>query len=203
MGRTILYIIVAYLSGDILYANLFGKLFGVRERYEESADKNPGTANAYTYGGFWCGTMTLICELAKGAVPVFLFIRSSAGIHTWALPIVLAAPVIGHIFPVFHKFHGGKGIAVTFGVLVGLLPYAKPLLIFAAAFIFLSVCVIVSPHYYRTIASYLVSVALMLLMNVEAEVCIGFVAVAALVCLRMVMSREEKEKLEVRLLWMR
>lgn len=202
MGRTIIYILIGYLSGNILYANVFGNIFGVRERYAESADKNPGTSNAYKYGGFWCGTLTLVFELMKGALPVLLYVRTG-GLNGWGLPLVMAAPVLGHIFPIFHEFHGGKGIAVTFGVLAGLIPYAMPLLLFAAAFIFLSVIVKVSPHYYRTIAAYLLGVVLMLVRRVVPHVFVGFLVISGLVCLRMAMSREEKESLEVKLLWMR
>lgn len=202
MGRTLIYILIGYLSGNVLYANVFGNIFGVRERYAESADKNPGTTNAFKYGGFWCGTLTLLFELMKGALPVLFYVRTG-GLNGWGLPLVMAAPVLGHILPIFHEFHGGKGIAVTFGVLAGLIPYIRPLLLFAAAFIFLSVIVKVSPHYYRTIAAYLLSVALMLVRRPVPNVFVGFLAIAALVCLRMALSREEKESLEVKLLWMR
>lgn len=203
MGRTVIFILIGYLSGNVLYANVFGNIFGVRERYAESTDKNPGTANAYKYGGFWCGTLTLLFELVKGALPVYFYVRTSGGLNGWGLPLVMAAPVLGHIFPVFHEFHGGKGIAVTFGCLVGLIPYIRPLLVFAASFIFLSVIVKVYPHYYRTIAAYLLSVVLMLARRPVPNVFVGFLVIAGLVCLRMAMSREEKESLEVKLLWMR
>ena len=68
---------------------------------------------------------------------------------------VIAAPVIGHIFPIFFRFRGGKGIAVTFGCLLGLLPSWQPLAWLAAFFIFFSVVVRITPHYYRTLITYL------------------------------------------------
>lgn len=202
MGKTFLYILVAYLSGSVLYANVFGELFGVRDKYADKPDKNPGVANAYSCGGFWCGTLTLIFDFAKAAVPVYLFTHT-AGVESWGLPLMLAAPVAGHILPIFYGFHGGKGIAATFGSLAGLFPYILPLLLFAASFIFLSVVVKVSPHYYRTIAAYLMAVGLMLICRVPAGVLMGFLIVTALVCGRMALSREEKAKFEVKLLWMR
>lgn len=203
MGKTILYILIAYLSGSVLYANVFGDLFGVRERYAESADKNPGTTNAFTYGGFWCGVLTLVFELAKGAVPVYLFLRSGGSAHGPELFLVLAAPVVGHVLPIFYGFHGGKGIAVTFGSLLGLFPYLRPVLIFAAVFVFLSVVVKISPHFYRTIASYVMTCAMMLPARIDPTVHLSFLFMAAIVCLRMYLGHEEKERLEVKLLWMR
>ncbi len=202
MGKTALCILIAYLSGSVLYANIFGDLFGVRERYAESADKNPGVSNAYTYGGFWCGTLTLIFEVAKGALPV-LFLRNVPGFLSWGFPLLVAAPVVGHILPVFYGFRGGKGIAVTFGSLAGLLPYFRPLLLLAAAFIFFSVCVRIFPHYYRTVASYLTAAAMMLTTHISSGVCVSFLLITGLVCLRLYLGHEEKERFEVKLLWKR
>lgn len=202
MGKTILYILVAYLSGSVLYANVFGELFGVRDKYAEKPDKNPGAANAYSCGGFWCGTLTLIFDFAKGAAPVYFFTRT-AGVASWGLPLMLAAPVAGHIFPIFYGFHGGKGIAATFGALAGLLPDLLPVLLFAVSFIFLSVIVKVSPHYYRTIAAYLMTLGLMPVRHVPSGIFVGFLMITALVCAKLALSREEKSKFEVKLLWTR
>lgn len=202
MLRCALYILVAYLSGSVLYANVFGTLFGVREKYDAMPDANPGVANAYLCGGFWCGTLALLGDLAKAAVPVYLFTHLGP-LPGWALPLLLAAPVVGHILPVFYGFHGGKGIAATFGALLGLFPDLPPFMLFAASFIFLSVVVRVSPHYYRTIAAYLLCAALMLLWHIAAGPLLGYLLITAAVCARMALSREQKPKCEVNLLWRR
>ena len=54
MSRTLCYIIIGYLSGSILYARVFEKLFHKENMIEGSKDRNPGTANAFMRGGFWC-----------------------------------------------------------------------------------------------------------------------------------------------------
>lgn len=92
----------------------------------DSCDKNPGTFNAYQYGGFLCGTLTLCGDLLKGFLPVFLYHGGSVSAADAGLAFVMAAPVYGHVLPVFHKLQGGKGIAVSFGCLLGLLPEARP-----------------------------------------------------------------------------
>ncbi len=202
MARTIFAIALSYLSGSVLYANIFGDLFKVRDKYALTPDRNPGVANAYACGGFWCGTLTLVFELLKGFLPVF-FLTRLPGLRAWGQPIILAAPLVGHIFPIFYDFHGGKGIAVTFGCLIGLFPYTRPFAILAAAFIFFSVIVVVTPHYYRTIVAYITAALAMWLTHIRFAVLGAFLFMAALGCLRMYMAHEEKEKLEVKLLWMR
>lgn len=201
MLRTVLFTLIGYFSGSILYANVFGTLFGKKEMYQNSTDKNPGTANAYKYGGFWCGTLTLIFDLLKGFLPVFIYLLSDEQ-NGWGLIPVLAAPVIGHIFPIFAKFHGGKGIAVTFGCLLGLFPYCKPLFLFAIVFIFLSVCLRISPHFYRTIAAYPLAFFAMLISGVDPTVRFGFLIITAAVCLKMYFSKEERGRVKIRILWM-
>ena len=119
MSRTLCYVIIGYLSGSILYARVFEKLFHKENMIEGSKDRNPGTANAFMRGGFWCGVLTLCCDMGKGFIPVFFYHQGE--MTQLGLALVLAAPAIGHIFPLFHKGRGGKGIATTFGSLLGLL----------------------------------------------------------------------------------
>jgi len=97
----IVFMLIGYLSGSILYAPLFGKLLKGWDILEESRDQNPGTANAFMYGGFLCGILTLCCDLAKGFFPVYLYLRIGNRPIGTELAVVLAAPVVGHIFPVF------------------------------------------------------------------------------------------------------
>lgn len=119
MSRTLCYVIIGYLSGSILYARVFEKLFHKENMIEGSKDRNPGTANAFMRGGFWCGVLTLCCDMGKGFIPVFFYHQGE--MTQLGLALVLAAPAIGHIFPLFHKGRGGKGIATTFGSLLYIL----------------------------------------------------------------------------------
>ena len=135
MKRDLFFILLSYLSGSVLYARIFGQLLGKGDITQNSKDHNPGTANAFLNGGALCGTLTLIFDLLKGFLPVYLYF---SGETTWAAALVLAAPVVGHDFPLFFKDSGGKGIAVTFGCLLGIFPDLLPLLCFALFFIFFS-----------------------------------------------------------------
>ncbi len=201
--RTITYIIMGYIMGSILFAQVFSKLFN-KNILQESKDGNPGTANAFMYGGFWCGVLTLFFELFKGAVPVCLYLRgvNIQSASTAALASVIAAPVIGHIYPIFNKFHGGKGIAVTFGVLLGLVPIWSPVLLLAFFFIFFSMIVRVSPHIHRTVVTYCCTLAAIVLTNQIRGIIAGVAIITVIVLHRLYISKEEKEKIKVGLLWM-
>lgn len=202
MLRTVLFICMGYLSGSVLYAVVFAKIFQKGDILEQSSDHNPGTANAFMYGGFWCGLFTLLFDVLKGFFPVYLFMRYGnaveAGPFTTALAI--AAPVIGHTFPVFYGFRGGKGIAVTFGCLAGLVPALEAFWVLVFFFIGFSTVLQISPHFYRTIFSYAFSLLIMFREIGNPAVVWGFSLITAVVLIRMFTSKEERKCLEVKLL---
>ena len=69
--------------------------------------------------------------------------------------LVLAAPVIGHAFPLFHPRMGGKAIAVSFGCLLGLYPDLRPVLTLAAFYLIFSLLLVIDPHLFRSMITYL------------------------------------------------
>ena len=133
MPYAVIYALIGYLSGSVLYAEVFCGIFGRKNAIEQSRDANPGTTNAFLYGGFWCGICTLIFDMAKGFVPVYAYVHMTQMnlAESNGLALVLAAPVAGHIFPVWHHFKGGKGIAATSGVALSLLLFPKHCWVFA------------------------------------------------------------------------
>lgn len=203
MLRTIIFIIWGYLSGSVLYAQVSAGLFKKEKMVENSKDQNPGTANAFLYGGFWCGLFTLLGDLLKGFLPVFLFLHGGEPRYrdTFLDALVIAAPVIGHAFPLFYGFKGGKGIAATFGCLAGLFPMWQPLAALAVFFIFFSVVLRVTPHFHRTLTAYLCALVSFFCMESGETIRMGFLIITVTVCVRMLASKEEKEKMGVSLLW--
>lgn len=195
------YVLLGYLSGSLLWANFFGNLLAGEDVAADSPDGNPGAFNAFRYGGFWCGCLTLCFDVCKGFLPVRLFCRSAALMPSIGLALVLAAPVIGHTHSVFHGFRGGKGIAVSFGCLLGLAPELKPLLVLAAVFILFSTVIKVSPHYYRTLATYIAAIPAMFLAVRSWAVRGGFLLIAQTIISKLLGSKEEKDKLEVKVGW--
>ncbi len=204
MTVALLYTVAGYLTGSVLFARLAAGCFGKSAMFDASKDGNPGTANAFQYGGFWCGVMTLLGDLGKGFLPVFLYCRYSGGLELGPLCLapVLAAPVVGHAFPIWHHFQGGKGIAATFGSLLGLLTLWQPVVLFALVFVFFSLVLRIDPHFYRTVVTYLVTLILFVL-YCPAGVWAGFSLMTGVVLLRLHLSKERRAKPAVKLLWMR
>lgn len=201
--RTMLYILCGYLSGSVLYARLWTRLCGKEGALLDSKDGNPGTANAFAYGGFLCGVLTLVGDMLKGFLPVFCFVQwSPVSPRPIELALVLAAPVLGHAFSFFYQGQGGKGIAVSFGCLLGLLPHCLPVEILVVCFLVFSLVVKIFPHFYRTAITYLCALLGMLVLTDHSGSTLGFLLMTGIVCLRLHMSKEVREEMRVELPWM-
>ncbi len=203
------FVILGYLSGSILFAQIWARVIHKADIIEKAKDHNPGASNAFTYGGFWCGFLTLICDILKGAIPIRLFL--TFGTYSDVTPctdiafaFILAAPVIGHAFSIFNNFNGGKGIATTFGSLLGLIPVYQPIFFIAISFIFFSLILKISPHLYRTAISYLAALVAMSIFGLRTGMValpIGFAIITVAVMFRLHKSPEEREEIEVSLAW--
>lgn len=148
------FIIIGYLSGSMMYAYLLPRLLLKRDITEDAPDHNPGVANAFMNAGIPVGILVLVCELAKGAIPVYCAARR-VDTTDILFAVIMLAPVLGHAFPLYSGFkRGGKGIAVSFGVLIGLFPNLWPGLTLALLYIFFSLVIKVCPHFYRSIVTY-------------------------------------------------
>lgn len=199
--RDLLYLLFGYLSGCVLYAEVFSRVFH-KEIASAAKDKNPGAANAFVHGGFWCGVLTLAGDMLKGMVPVALYMHYlPEALLTPLAPLVLCAPVAGHVFPATRSLKGGKGIATTFGCLLGLLPFWTPVLVLACIFIFYSTILRITPNLSRTRVTYFTLPLGMLLMEVPLWICFGTLCMTGMVLVRLHISTEEREKPAVHLLW--
>lgn len=137
MGGTstgLLFALLGYVSGSVLYSELFMRLFHGESLERVSANHNPGASNAFIYGGFWCGTLSVACDILKGLVPVLLYCQR-CGMGTGWVSLVMATPVLGHARSCFFGFRGGMCIATSFGVLLGLLPCGGPVVMLAALYL--------------------------------------------------------------------
>jgi glycerol-3-phosphate acyltransferase PlsY len=112
--------IAAYLLGSIPSGLLLGKAYGIDVRKEGSG--NIGATNLYRTLGRKVGVLTLICDCLKGLIPV-LAVKLSALPAGYAAWLGLAA-FCGHVFSVFLRFKGGKGVATALGVFLALSPLA-------------------------------------------------------------------------------
>ena len=168
-----------YLLGSILFASIISKLFH-KDIISKSPDKNYGTANAFRYGGVLCGALTLLCDMGKGFLPVFM---------------------IGHILPIFSKFKGGKAIAVTFGSLAGMWPNWTTVLTLCFFFILFMTMIKITPHCYCTIISYCCTTLVSFFIEPVKAVSIGMLMITIACSIKMLSVPEEREKFDVRWLW--
>ncbi len=116
----VIVVAVAYLIGSIPTGLLLGKLYGIDVRKEGSG--NIGATNLYRTVGRKVGIFTLIGDCLKGLLPV-LMVKASAFPPELAAWVGLAA-FCGHVFSLFLKFRGGKGVATALGVFLALAPVA-------------------------------------------------------------------------------
>lgn len=174
------YMIWGYLSGSILFAYQIPRLMRHIDIRELSEDKNPGTFNAFVYGGIGCGITVLLLELLKGFLPVYVCSRR-LGIQSGIFAGVLVAPVAGHAFSVFHGGKGGKGIAVSFGVLLGLIPVWRPVLLLIAFYLTFSVLLPVKSHLKRSIVTFFCFGGSMLFPGPELSLKAGCIILSAIV----------------------
>ena len=112
----------AYLLGSIPFGLILGKMFGAADVRKEGSG-NIGATNVARVAGPLAGVLTLVLDAAKGAATVLLAGRYSNDSATWMMIAGLAA-LVGHCFPVWLKFKGGKGVATAAGVYLALCPAA-------------------------------------------------------------------------------
>ncbi len=120
--------IIGYVIGCISFGYLAGKIFKGKDIREEGSG-NAGTANAIRNYGWAIGLFTFVGDVAKGAAAAwigFLLIPDMGMLGGTPVPVGVCigglAAVLGHIWPVFLKFRGGKGVATSLGVLLIMMP---------------------------------------------------------------------------------
>ena len=112
--QTALCVLVGYLIGSISFAVVVSRLMRLPDP-RSYGSKNPGATNVLRTGSKVAAVLTLVGDAAKGGVAVL-----AAQPFTTELALVGLAAFLGHLYPVFHRFHGGKGVATAAGVLLAL-----------------------------------------------------------------------------------
>jgi glycerol-3-phosphate acyltransferase PlsY len=112
----LIYALAGYLVGSVSTAIITCKLMGLEDPRSVGSN-NPGATNVLRHGGKKAAIITLIGDMLKGLVPVIAvtIIDPSAG----AIALTGLGAFLGHVFPVYYGFKGGKGVATYYGVLLG------------------------------------------------------------------------------------
>ena len=192
-----LFTIIGFVCGSTLFAYWLPRLFKQIDIRELPDDHNPGVANAFLYGGFGTGCLALVFELGKGFVPVFVsryFLDRSSLLF---IPVFIA-PVLGHAFPFFQKEKGGKCIAVSFGVLLGLFPEIRPAFFLICFYLLFSLVVVISPHSFRSVITFGLFALCVLFFVPVVSIRVGCILISVIVIYRHFL-RYQGEHLSVRL----
>ena len=114
----VLLVLIGYVLGSVPTGFLVGRAFGVDVRKVGSG--NIGTANVLRAAGKWAAALTLLGDMLKGLIPVVLarvFVENA-----WVIAAVALGAVLGHCWPVFLRFRGGKAVATGCGTTIALAP---------------------------------------------------------------------------------
>ena len=107
---------VAYLTGSVSSAIIVCKMMGLADP-RENGSGNPGATNVMRIGGKKAAAITLAGDALKGLLPVLL--AKALAVNGLVLSLVVFAAFLGHLYPIFFGFKGGKGVATSLGVTLG------------------------------------------------------------------------------------
>lgn len=115
----IVWIVAAYLIGSISFGIIFSKLFGLPDPRTVGSG-NIGATNIARSGKKLPAMLTLLGDALKGWLPVWLALQSN--MLMWVVAAIGLAVFFGHLYPIYHKFKGGKGVATALGVMLAVSP---------------------------------------------------------------------------------
>ncbi len=121
MIAALLIVAGAYLLGSVSFAVVVSRAYGLPDPHEYGSG-NPGATNVLRTGNKKAAMLTLLGDGLKGFVAVFVaqWLAARFGAPAWTVPAAALAVFLGHIFPVFHGFRGGKGVATGAGIVFAL-----------------------------------------------------------------------------------
>ncbi len=124
MNLLVVTIILAFLAGSLPFSVWIGRL-ALGKDIRSIGDANPGATNVFRAGGKLTGVLAVLLDFLKGAIPVGIA-HLQLGMTGWQLIAAALAPILGHAFSPFLKFKGGKAVAVTGGMWMGLTVWEGP-----------------------------------------------------------------------------
>lgn len=126
IALSLLMVCVAYLVGSVSSAVLISRLFRLPDP-RKNGSGNPGATNVLRIGGRFPAVLVLLSDILKGTIPVYS--AYFMGIPPVALGLIAIAACLGHIYPLYFQFKGGKGVATAFGAMLPIGPSLAGLLI--------------------------------------------------------------------------
>ena len=124
----LIFIVLGYLLGSIPFGYIITKTKKIDITKQESG--NIGATNAYRALGFKYALLVGVLDVSKAVIPIFVASRYIT--NEWYMALVVISPVLGHIFPVWLKFKGGKAISTIFASIIWVLGWKYSLILFLA-----------------------------------------------------------------------
>lgn len=123
MFYPVLAILLGYLLGSLSFAVIISRIMGLSDP-RTYGSKNPGATNVLRSGNRAAAALTLLLDAAKGWLAVMLadWLGRPYGLQEGSMALTGLAAFVGHVYPVFFRFAGGKGVATALGVLLGINP---------------------------------------------------------------------------------
>jgi glycerol-3-phosphate acyltransferase PlsY len=111
--------LIAYLIGSVSFGILASKLFNIADP-RTMGSKNPGATNVMRQGNKAAAIFTLLGDMLKATI--LLLIAKFYGVSDSLIVLVSTAVMLGHVYPIYYQFKGGKGVATALGILLGISP---------------------------------------------------------------------------------
>ena len=111
--------LIAYLIGSVSFGILASKLFNIADP-RTMGSKNPGATNVMRQGNKVAAIFTLLGDMLKATI--LLLIAKFYGVSDSLIVLISTAVMLGHVYPIYYQFKGGKGVATALGVLLGISP---------------------------------------------------------------------------------
>ena len=124
IAAALLFVFAAYLVGSLSFAVIVSRVMGLADP-RSYGSRNPGATNVLRSGHKGAAALTLLLDALKGALPVLAAqaLAPRLGLGEMSLGLVALAAFVGHLWPVFFRFRGGKGVATAAGALLALNPW--------------------------------------------------------------------------------
>lgn len=194
----ILFVLGGYFLGGIMFSDIFPRVFMKKDVKNLSDDKNPGASNVFKICGVPMGILCLFLDMAKGFLPVFLFMLLG-GTESFVFSLVLISPVLGHAASPYYRFHGGKCIATAAGEAIALLPHTRVGLVIIASYLLFSLVIKLKTHRLRSIITFGIFGILALIANIiegNIPTAVGCFVMSSIVVIKHLIKAEEKAGIE-------
>ena len=158
MFEMLLWTVIGFFAGSLPFSVWIGRV-ALKKDITTYGDANPGATNVLRAGGRGAAALALLLDILKAAIPVGVAYQV-VGIDDWRLVPVAVAPVFGHAFSPFLRFHGGKALATTLGMWIALTLWTIPTI---GGFSVLAFSLLVGANGWAVVFAYLVILAYLLI----------------------------------------